>query len=70
MTDSTTKVQMDAIADATEELNRLLKVGTYSQRLMRLYAVREIVSRLSAEQLLKAAANVNTYFPNGERQAA
>lgn len=70
MTTIPTDMHASAIADATKELSRLLKEGTPSEQLMRLYALREIVARLSPEMLLKAAANFNTYFPDSEKEAA
>jgi hypothetical protein len=70
MTDINENGQIAAIADATNELNRLLQVGTFSERLMRLYALQEIVNRLAPDQLLKAAANLSASLPILSEQRA
>jgi hypothetical protein len=54
---------------ATDELNRQLLVGSYSQRLMRVYALSEIIELVSPELLLQAAATISLCFPDGELEA-
>jgi hypothetical protein len=46
------------LMDATMELNCILLAGTSSERLMRLYALREIVAHASPEALLQIAADL------------
>jgi hypothetical protein len=70
MTEVSSDYHKRALNDATEELNRLLLVGSFSQRLMRLYALSELVSEVPPELLLRAAANFADLFPEVERKAA
>jgi hypothetical protein len=58
------------ITDATQELNLLLENGTYQERLMRLYALTELVGLVSPELLLRFVANLGTYLPDADREAA
>jgi hypothetical protein len=70
MSDTSDAVCVKTIADATFELNQLLLIGSFSERLMRLYALSELVMRVSPEALLKIVANFNNAAPGESREAA
>jgi hypothetical protein len=70
MSDTSDDVYAKTIADATFELNQLLLMGSFSERLMRLYALSELVTRVSPESLLKIVANFNTGSAVENRAAA
>ncbi len=59
MTDAHNDVCSTALVDATRELNALLLEGTHGQRLMRIFALRELVACVAPETLLKMVAQLD-----------
>jgi hypothetical protein len=70
MSPNSSSTYEQTIADATQELNLLLQQGTYQERLMRLYALTELVGMSTPEMLLRAVANFDVYFPDTKQKAA
>jgi hypothetical protein len=63
MTDAHNDVCSTALVDATKDLNALLLEGTHGQRLMRVFALRELVGCVAPELLLKLVASLDLAAP-------